>query len=336
MRYKFVNMNEKYAYKIQKWEYEGEYAIYNYANSKSLFEPANWNHIYAILDENNDLVGEVTFYMNTSDMFYGQGMRPDLTGKGYGSELIKQALKFGINKYNYQRDRIFLDVLSFNERAIKAYEKCGFRVDSRYSQEYEGVKYDFIRMYYSIIRSGQTMEIIDLSFGMDQYIQQTAELLMESFEHSWSTIQEATIEVKESLGTDRISRIAINNQGHLLGWIGGVRSYDGNVWEMHPLVVNKSCRGQGIGRLLVEDFEIIVAEKGGLTILLGTDDENMSTTIGGIDVYPDLYENIRNIKNIKNHPYEFYLKVGYKIVGVVPDANGYGKPDILMAKRVKE
>lgn len=33
-------------------------------------------------------------------------------------------------------------------------------------------------------------------------------------------------------------------------------------------------------------------------------------------------------------PYEFYQKLGYAIIGVVPDANGLGKPDILMAKRV--
>ncbi len=180
------------------------------------------------------------------------------------------------------------------------------------------------------------MKIMDLSFEMDHFIQQAAELLMESFEHSWNTINEAINEVEESIGDDRISRIAINEQGDLIGWIGGFSKYDGNVWEMHPLVVSKNRRGNGIGRLLVEDFENRVAQKGGITVLLGTDDEDNSTTIGGIDLYPNLYENIQNIRNLKNHPYEFYQKVGYKIVGVIPDANGYGKPDILMAKRVKE
>lgn len=34
------------------------------------------------------------------------------------------------------------------------------------------------------------------------------------------------------------------------------------------------------------------------------------------------------------HPYEFYQKLGYSIVGVLPDANGFEKPDIFMAKRV--
>lgn len=158
MKYKFVNMNEKYARIIHKWKYEEKYSVYNYENSESLFDPTNWRNIYAVLDENKDLVGEVTFYNNTSDvlensfegsnMFYGQGMRPDLTGKGYGPELITQAIKFGINKYSYKRKYIFLDVLSFNKRAIKAYEKCGFRPDKKYSQGYEGITYDFIRMKY--------------------------------------------------------------------------------------------------------------------------------------------------------------------------------------------
>ena len=34
------------------------------------------------------------------------------------------------------------------------------------------------------------------------------------------------------------------------------------------------------------------------------------------------------------HALEFYRKLGYTLIGVVPDANGYGNPDILMAKRL--
>ena len=58
------------------------------------------------------------------------------------------------------------------------------------------------------------------------------------------------------------------------------------------------------------------------------------TSLSNIDLYENLFEKITNIKNIKGHPFEFYQKMGYAIIGVIPDANGIGKPDILMAKQV--
>jgi aminoglycoside 6'-N-acetyltransferase I len=45
-------------------------------------------------------------------------------------------------------------------------------------------------------------------------------------------------------------------------------------------------------------------------------------------------QHAKNIANLRDHSYEFYQKLGFVIVGVIPDANGFGKPDILMAKRV--
>jgi aminoglycoside 6'-N-acetyltransferase I len=42
----------------------------------------------------------------------------------------------------------------------------------------------------------------------------------------------------------------------------------------------------------------------------------------------------RRIRNLRRHPYGFYQKLGYVVVGVLPDANGRGRPDIFMAKRV--
>ena len=111
--------------------------------------------------------------------------------------------------------------------------------------------------------------------------------------------------------------------------------YDGNVWELHPLVVHPDYRGQGIARALVTDLEDHVREKGAITLQLGTDDEDFSTSLGGVDLYHNLWEHIRNIQNLNNHPYTFYEKMGYIIIGVMPDANGPGKPDIYMAKRLR-
>jgi aminoglycoside 6'-N-acetyltransferase I len=182
------------------------------------------------------------------------------------------------------------------------------------------------------------MKIISLSPNDKDLVHQAAQLLVDAFqEHwhdAWPTIEEGIKEVHEMLETGRICRAAVAENGNLLGIIGGIPGYDGHVWELHPLAVQPSMQGQGIGRALVEDFEEQVHLRGGLTITLGSDDEDNMTSLAGVDLYENLWEKIRDIRNFKSHPFEFYRKMGYIITGVVPDANGIGKPDILMAKRI--
>jgi aminoglycoside 6'-N-acetyltransferase I len=117
--------------------------------------------------------------------------------------------------------------------------------------------------------------------------------------------------------------------------IGGISQYDGLVWELHPLAVQPKLQGKGIGRMLVEDFEMQVHLRGGLTVTLGSDDEDSMTSLSDVDLYENFWDKVRSIRNLKHHPFEFYQKMGYIISGVVPDANGIGKPDIIMSKRIK-
>ena len=139
----------------------------------------------------------------------------------------------------------------------------------------------------------------------------------------------------ESFESGRISRIALDHSNSVVGWIAGIPSYKGHVWEIHPLVVAEENRRSGLGRALIQDVENLVGARGALTLLVGSDDENYETSLGGADLYADILGAIRGIRNLKGHPYEFYLKVGFRIVGVMPNANGPGKPDIFLAKRVQ-
>lgn len=150
---------------------------------------------------------------------------------------------------------------------------------------------------------------------------------------SWPDHEAALQELREALDGDRICLVARDDNGRVQGWIGGRHAY-ARVWELHPLVVHPNAQSRGIGRRLVAALEAEVRQRGALTMLLGTDDELNMTSLSGVDLYQDTWTHLAGIVNLKGHPYEFYQKCGYTIVGVVPDANGYGRPDIHMAKRL--
>jgi aminoglycoside 6'-N-acetyltransferase I len=183
------------------------------------------------------------------------------------------------------------------------------------------------------------MKIITLTADNKKLIQQAAQLLVDAFrEHwpdAWPTFADGLKEVHEMLESNRICRAALDSGGNLLGIIGGIPTYDGFIWELHPLAVQPSAQGQGIGRALVLDFEEQIRTTGALTITLGSDDEDGMTSLSNVDLYENLWEKVRDIRNFRNHPFEFYQKLGYVITGVVIDANGPGKPDILMSKGIR-
>lgn len=160
---------------------------------------------------------------------------------------------------------------------------------------------------------------------------EVAKLLVETWPDSY--LERAETEVENCLEAERIALIAVEN-GTVVGFVGAIPQYGKTGWELHPLLVKKTRRFCGIGALLLCELESKVAEKGGITIYLGSDDVVGATSLANTELYEDTFDKIQNVQNLKHHPYEFYQKLGYKIVGVIPDANGIGKPDIWMAKRV--
>ena len=138
------------------------------------------------------------------------------------------------------------------------------------------------------------MKIITLTKENDALVQQAAQLLVDAFrEHwadAWPSLEDGLEEVHEMLETERICRAAIGDEKKLLGIIGGIPQYDGLVWELHPLAVQPELQGRGIGKLLVEDFEEQVRGRGGLTITLGSDDEDNMTSLSNVDLYENLWE----------------------------------------------
>jgi aminoglycoside 6'-N-acetyltransferase I len=163
-------------------------------------------------------------------------------------------------------------------------------------------------------------------------IDQAAALLVAAFPHWLPTLELARDEVTQGVSADRICLVA-RAEGEILGWVGAIPVYS-HAWELHPLVVRADVRRGGIGRALVVALEERVRAEGALTLHLGTDDDGRTpVTSAGVELFPDVLSHAANLR-VVDHPAGSYRRMGFEVVGLIPDANGPGKPDILMAKRV--
>lgn len=180
------------------------------------------------------------------------------------------------------------------------------------------------------------MKIADLSEQPALILEQAAALLVQEFDEprGWPTLELARAEVASVL-REGFARAALD-EGALLGWVGGLPEYAGRVWELHPMVVRREYRRRGIGRALAAAFEIEACSRGALTATLGTDDDSGMTSLADVDLYADVPRHIRELRDLgRGHPFLFYRKLGYVVTGVMPDANGRGRPDIYMSKRLQ-
>ena len=166
--------------------------------------------------------------------------------------------------------------------------------------------------------------------------EQAAEILVSAFAHepsAWKTMHEARSEVA-SFYEDAERRAWAAIDGDMLaGWIGGVEQ-SSHAWELHPLAVAPAFQKRGIGRQLVARLEAEAKQAGMNTIWLGSDDGFGGTSIFGADLYPDVLEKLKALAPVDGHPFTYYMQLGYVVIGVIPDANGPGRHDIMMAKRI--
>lgn len=179
------------------------------------------------------------------------------------------------------------------------------------------------------------MEIVDLGSQTEGIREQAATLLVEHFDEprGWPSLSSAIHEL-DHLVREGFTRAALQKD-LVLGWVGGLPEYQGRVWELHPIVVRRDYRRRGIGRALAAAFEAEAAARGALTVTLGTDDDSGMTSLADVDLYHELPQKLADLRDLgRSHPFLFYQKLGFVVSGVMPDANGRGRPDIYMSKRV--
>ncbi len=132
-------MNQEAAAQISRWTYPDPYSIYDMPGTDECRAELLAGNYFMAQDENGVLlgyycIGEAAIvpagkafgvYDDSSLTDFGLGMNPALCGHGYGAEFVRSGLAFAQEKVGVKGFR--LTVASFNLRAVKTYERNGFR-----------------------------------------------------------------------------------------------------------------------------------------------------------------------------------------------------------------
>ncbi|WP_053219876.1 GNAT family N-acetyltransferase [Virgibacillus senegalensis] len=132
------SVEEVEAREISSWKYGKPYDLYNHDGSPSLLKELLNGSYFGVLF-NESLIGYYCFGESAQvpsgakEGFYdgkaldiGLGLRPDLTGKGYGVSFLNKGIEFASS--NFQPSVIRLTVAAFNQRAVTVYKRSGFLI----------------------------------------------------------------------------------------------------------------------------------------------------------------------------------------------------------------
>lgn len=103
---------------------------------------------FAIVDEYDEYMGTISLKevdMTARNAEYAISLRKKAQGRGIGSAATKEILRLAFEEFGLQR--VYLNVLSGNSRAIALYEKCGFVYEGEFRNhlflrgEYQSLKW---------------------------------------------------------------------------------------------------------------------------------------------------------------------------------------------------
>ena len=146
----FEQLSQEDAEAIAEWHYPEPYSFYDWTadpdDLRELLDPALRGAAYwAVRDDADELIGNFSFKpKDEATVEIGLGLRPDLTGRGLGSSFLAAGLDFA--REQFAPARFVLSVASFNERAIKVYERAGFARQRVYMHSTNGGEWEFLEM----------------------------------------------------------------------------------------------------------------------------------------------------------------------------------------------
>lgn len=130
-----TNMSESAAKQICSWIYEKPYDVYNYLSYEDavrlnaiITQKERADSFLCFWENDSKLTAYVRLMYQGDRLFLGIGLAPDCCGQGAGRMYLSNGIAAAQERYGKNVD-IWLQVRSWNKRAIKCYLSCGFKVE---------------------------------------------------------------------------------------------------------------------------------------------------------------------------------------------------------------
>ncbi|ANS77325.1 acetyltransferase [Paenibacillus yonginensis] len=134
-------MEEHHGAEICTWKYEPPYNIYGWLPWEQMKglgvefgDPEIRRQQYAaLLDDGGMLCGFAQFFPLEGVTRLGIGMKPELCGHGRGAAFVAAIVQEALRRK--PENEVDLEVLTWNSRAIRAYQRAGFTITDLYERQ---------------------------------------------------------------------------------------------------------------------------------------------------------------------------------------------------------
>jgi ribosomal-protein-alanine N-acetyltransferase len=154
MTHSLFPLHLEHAQQILTWRYDPPYDLYDQTEFglRGLLNPDFRYHI--VVDGIEEVVGYCCFGEDArvpggdydkgepEVLDLGVSLRPDLTGRGYGTGFVRAILEFASQEY--QPDVFRVTVAVFNQRSLKTFRKLGFQDTGSFTRDMMSL--DFIQL----------------------------------------------------------------------------------------------------------------------------------------------------------------------------------------------
>ena len=134
------------------WHYEPPYDIYNcpleLVEEYVRYNIDPENNVYTMFDQHGELVGYCSYGADArvaggdyseEALDIGLMVKPELTGQGLGSEFASLVIENGTSLYRPGKLRV--TIAAFNRRAIRVWEKNGFKLSQTFKRTRDGMEF---------------------------------------------------------------------------------------------------------------------------------------------------------------------------------------------------